>query len=310
MKKPAFRHAALIAAAVLAAYPSVHVQPADAFSIELKRAAPQRIERQRAYTLKTPEKKNVAPDADAVSQRLAAAGATLGSPVFVRIFKAESRLELWIRRRDRFVLYRSYPICFWSGKLGPKLNEGDGQTPEGFYTITRRRLHWSARWARSINLGFPNLLDKRSGRSGSYILIHGGCSSIGCFSMTNRVMSEIHYLVRAAMKAGQRHVHIHVFPFRLTAANLATNANAPWFNFWLELKPAFDAFETTRQPPRIAICGKHYVVGQGATAQHAGTGPIEALDNGRRARSAANESACPPTTTATDGHERTVKDPL
>jgi murein L,D-transpeptidase YafK len=285
--------------------------PAAAFSIELKAAAPQRIERQRAYTLKTPEEKNVEPDGDAIKQRLSVRGLDAGSAVFLRIFKAESQLELWIRKRDRFVLYRSYPICFWSGKLGPKLREGDGQTPEGFYTITRHNLHWSARWARSLNLGFPNQLDKRNGRTGSYILIHGGCSSIGCFSMTNHVMSEIHYLVRTAIKAGQRHVHAHVFPFRMTAANLRARAQAPWIDFWRDLKPAFDRFEKTRRPPMIAICGKRYVVHPDAPA-HAGTGPIRTVDTrGQRNKgSDAGAPHCPTTTTATDERNPKAKAPL
>lgn len=309
MKKPASRLAALIAIAMTVVAADLHSPPAAAFSIELKRAAPQRIERQRAYTLRTPERSNIEPDTDLISQRLAALGIDKGSPVFLRIFKAESRLELWIRKHQQFVLYRSYPICFWSGTLGPKQHEGDGQTPEGFYTITRRGLHWSARWARSFNLGFPNRLDKRNGRSGSYILIHGGCSSTGCFSMTNHVMSEIHALVRAAMKSGQRHVHTHVFPFRMTQANLRAHAQSAAIDFWLNLKPAFDAFEKNRQPPAIAICGKRYVVGH-ATSRHAGTGPIRAIDNRRRARARADAPTCPSTTTATDDHDRTLKAPL
>lgn len=310
MLKSGLSNVLSIALIVLAVLAASYAEPAAAFSIELKAAAPQRIDRQRAYTLRTPEKNNVEPDTDAVAQRLTALGIDKGSPVFLRIFKAESQLEVWLRRRGRFVLFRRYPVCFWSGKLGPKLKEGDGQTPEGFYTITRRNLHWSARWARSINLGFPNRLDKRNGRTGSYILIHGGCSSIGCFSMTNRVMSEIHYLVRAAIKAGQRHVHAHVFPFRLTAANLVARAEEPWIDFWRDLRPGFEIFEETKQPPRVAICGKRYVIRPNASSR-AGTGPIRVIDKGgRNTRSASRSTRCPSTTTATDERSPQARAPL
>lgn len=256
---------------------------AYAFSIELKRAAPGRIEQQRAYTLQPAEKANVPPQENAIANRLKNLGVESGAPAFIRIFKSESSLELWLFKNDRYVLYERFPICFWSGKLGPKAHEGDGQAPEGFYTITRRQLHWSARWARSLNIGYPNRLDRRHGRTGSHILIHGGCSSVGCYSMTNRAMSEIHYIVRLALRRAQSHVQVHIFPFRMTDENLAAHATSPWHGFWQELKPAYDLFEKSRRPASIAICGKHYKVKP--SRAHAGeVGPIRVLHHGRRAR--------------------------
>ena len=55
----------------------------------------------------------------------------------MRIFKEEAELEVWKEdKTGRFALLKTYPICRWSGELGPKVKEGDRQAPEGFYTIT------------------------------------------------------------------------------------------------------------------------------------------------------------------------------
>src|SRR5690606_6041180 len=111
---------------------------AHALSIELKDVAPDRIERQRdaeAGRLPLPN----TPDVERLEARLSDAGLKAGAPMLIRVFKASSELELWMEKGDRFVLFATYPICHWSGTLGPKLKEGDKQTPEGFYTITRRQ---------------------------------------------------------------------------------------------------------------------------------------------------------------------------
>jgi murein L,D-transpeptidase YafK len=194
------------------------------------------------------------------SRRLAAKGLTAGSPVLIRIFKGESELELWLRREDRFELFSTYRICFWSGGLGPKLREGDRQAPEGVYTIGPEQLHLKGRQPRSLDLGFPNALDRANARTGSYILVHGGCRSIGCYAMTDRVMEEIFSLSEQALQHGQQRIQVHAFPFRLTEENLQLYASHPWHGFWLNLKDAYDAFERTHTPPRVGVCEKKYVV--------------------------------------------------
>ena len=156
------------------------------------------------------------PDLGNLSGRLAAFGASAGAPVFIRIFKREFELEVWLRKGDRFHLFATHPVCRWSGGLGPKLVEGDGQSPEGFYTVDRGAMNPASRWHRSFNLGFPNVLDRAHGRTGSLLMVHGGCSSVGCFAMTDPGVDEIWRLVQAAHRAGQRLVHVHVFPFRMT----------------------------------------------------------------------------------------------
>ena len=230
---------------------------AFAVSIELRDDAPDRIERQKAAaTGKLPLPGT--PDTGQFASRLAAQGLKPGLPMLIRIFKAQSELEVWMEKDNAYVLFATYPICHWSGTLGPKQREGDKQTPEGFYTITSRQLHRLGRWTRALNLGFPNAFDESLKRDGSYILVHGGCSSIGCFAMTNPVIEEIYSLTSASLRAGQRHVPVHVFPFRMTQANLDGHKNVEWRDFWMNLKEGYDAFERTKRPPYVSVCDGRY----------------------------------------------------
>lgn len=236
--------------------------PANALTIELKDAAPDRIERQRQAArgaLPLPG----TPEVSETAARLEKLDLSEGDPVLIRIFKEETELEVWMKKGERYVLFATYPICHWSGTLGPKLAEGDKQSPEGFYTITRRQMHRSGRWPRSLNLGFPNVFDRSLLRTGSYILIHGGCSSVGCYAMTNPVISEVFGLVEKALKAGQQHVPVHVFPFRMTQANLDKHSTSEWLGFWHNLKRGYDSFESTRLPPVVSVCNGKYDIRDG-----------------------------------------------
>lgn len=201
-----------------------------------------------------------APEAGPLQARLAARGLSLGAPVFIRIFKRSSELELWMKKGDRFTLFATYPICRWSGRLGPKLREGDRQSPEGFYTVSRAQLNPRSRWHRSFNLGFPNRFDRAHGRTGSFLMVHGGCSSIGCYAMTNPAVDEIWRLVTAALDGGQKRFAVHVFPFRPGLLRKALWADSPWAPFWRDLEPGYDLFEKTRVPPLVRVCNKRYVL--------------------------------------------------
>lgn len=180
--------------------------------------------------------------------------------MLIRIFKAESELEVWVKKRSVYVPFATYPVCYWSGGLGPKLREGDRQTPEGFYALSERELHHGDRWRRSLNVGYPNVFDRANGRSGSNILVHGGCDSIGCFAMTDAVNAELYDLVAASLRVSGDYVPVQVFPFRMTDANLATYPTGPWKDFWADLKQGYDSFERTRLPPNIGVCGRRYHV--------------------------------------------------
>ncbi|MFM1816456.1 MAG: hypothetical protein RLZ98_3151 [Pseudomonadota bacterium] len=235
------------------------VNSAQAVEIVLNDVAPDRIERQRGHAAGRLELPNQ-PAGEDLDARLEAKGLKLGAPIFIRIFKKESEAEVWMKKGERFVLFATYPICHWSGTLGPKLEEGDRQNPEGLYSVTRRQLHRSGRWPRSLNIGFPNAFDRTLKRTGSYILIHGGCTSVGCYAMTDEAVREIYLLANRALAAGQPEIYVHAFPFHLTNSRLAGYASHQWYGFWGNLKQAYDAFAETRVPPKVAVCKDRYVV--------------------------------------------------
>ena len=245
--------------------------------------------------LEQDRKPQEASEALALMHRLAAKGMAMGNPIMIRIFKLESQLEVWMHTGTRFELFAAYPICNWSGTLGPKLAEGDKQSPEGLYAIGARQLHRSGRWRRSLNIGFPNTFDRTHGRSGSYVLVHGGCTSEGCYAMTDPAMDEIFQLSEAALGGGQKRIHVHAFPFRMTADNLAAYAHSEWSVFWWNLKEAYDLFERTRVPPSVSVCNNRYVVGKDdedcaanlstASATRVQPKRVRRLRKGRHARS-------------------------
>ena len=191
---------------------------------------------------------------------LAAAGLRLGDPVFVRIFKHESELEVWVRSDDRYALFRTWPICTWSGELGPKLRQGDRQSPEGFYSVGRSQLNPASRFHLSFNLGYPNAYDRAHGRTGDFLMVHGNCVSIGCYAMGDAQIEQIYTLLAAALDNGQARADVHVFPFRFDRPPQADWRAQRWGEFWADLEQGFDAFERTRVPPRIEVRQKRYRV--------------------------------------------------
>ena len=181
------------------------------------------------------------------------------APIFIRVFKEEAQLEVWKQERNgQYALLRSYEICKFSGRLGPKLRQGDKQAPEGFYEIERKNLNPWSRNHLAFNIGFPNAFDSSLGRTGDHIMVHGGCKSVGCYAMTHKNVEEIYALVREALLSGQDSVPFHAFPFRMTAANMARHADDPNMPFWEMLKVGHDAFERTARPPRVAACDGRY----------------------------------------------------
>jgi murein L,D-transpeptidase YafK len=204
-----------------------------------------------------------APDPARLGARLKEKGLKLGDPVYLRIFKGDAEAEMWVKRGPRFELFATYPICAWSGQLGPKLQEGDRQSPEGFYTIGKGQLNANSRYHRAFNLGFPNLYDAQNNRTGAALMVHGSCASAGCYAMTDPAIDELWALVTAALNGGQERVPVHVFPFRMTEERMAAFAWHPWIEFWRDLKPAYDLFEETRIPPQAVVCNKRYAVERG-----------------------------------------------
>ncbi|BEO36124.1 transpeptidase [Serratia marcescens] len=202
----------------------------------------------------------------------------LGSPVYIQIFKEERKLELYARMGNEFRLVNTFPICNFSGGLGPKRREGDFKSPEGFYSVDARHLKPDSKYYRAINIGFPNDYDKSQGYSGAYLMIHGECKSIGCYAMTNTYMDEIYRYVEAAFAYGQSRVDISIYPFRMTDQNLKRHASSSYIAFWRQLKPGYDYFAKNHQPPMMTVDNGQYVLGQplmssGQMTQYASASP-------------------------------------
>lgn len=183
-------------------------------------------------------------------------------PILIRAYKKEAEMEVWKRGTDgRYALLKIYPICRWSGQLGPKRKQGDRQAPEGFYTITPGQMNPNSSYYLSFDTGFPNAYDRANGSTGNYLMVHGTCSSAGCFAMTDASMSEIYAVAREAFAGGQRAFQFQSYPFRMTASNMAKYRNDPNAPFWRNLKEGADYFEALRDEPKVGVCGTKYVFG-------------------------------------------------
>jgi len=209
----------------------------------------------------------------ALEKKLTNAGLSLGAPTFIRVFKSENLLETWLQNEEtgRYALFKTYPICNYSGTLGPKLAEGDHQAPEGFYTVTASQMNPWSQYHLSFDLGFPNEYDRALGRTGSHLMIHGDCKSEGCYAVTDDAIEEIYLLTEASIREGH-HVPIHAFPFRMTPRNMQHHASSHWISFWKNLKQGYAEFELTKIPPPIQVKNTEntfaYAVMKNASTRH------------------------------------------
>lgn len=186
-------------------------------------------------------------------------GMTKSDPVLIRSYKQEGELEVWKKARDgKYALLKTFPICRWSGQLGPKIREGDRQAPEGYYPISPAQMNPNSSYHLSFDMGFPNAYDRQHGRSGKFLMVHGACSSAGCYSMTDQQVQDIYALVRDAQGGGQRTVQMQAYPFRMTAENLAKHRYNPNMPFWKNLKEGSDYFEVTHEEPRVTASSGRY----------------------------------------------------
>jgi murein L,D-transpeptidase YafK len=198
---------------------------------------------------------------DQTKAELESKGLTLGAPLYVRIFKAESEMEVWLGRpAGDYVLFRTYAICNWSGDLGPKTREGDKQAPEGFYMVSARQMNPRSANYLAFNLGYPNAYDRAHGYTGSALMVHGGCRSVGCYAITDAAIQELFVLAREALAAGQREFPVHAFPFRMSEENMAIREGSRWYPFWQNMRQGYDIFEISHRPPVVGVKDQRYVI--------------------------------------------------
>lgn len=207
-----------------------------------------------------PNTKAIKPLPAALVSKLSAMGSSPGAPMVIRIFKLTSELEVWKQTAGgTYKLLKTYEICAYSGGLGPKIKEGDRQSPEGFYSITPALMNPNSNYYLAFNTGFPNKFDRAYGRTGSDLMVHGDCSSRGCYAMTDEGIAEIYALARETFKGGNASFQLQIFPFRMTAENLARHADNPNMSFWKNIKTGYDRFEISRAPTNWDVCNRQYV---------------------------------------------------
>lgn len=197
--------------------------------------------------------------APSLETQLSQINVELGDPIFIRIFKESNELELWIQGEEKYTLFKTYEICSYSGELGPKQQEGDRQSPEGFYYVQSSQLNPFSSFHLSFNIGYPNNYDRAYGRTGSALMVHGSCVSVGCFAMTDPNVEEIYTLAEAALRNDQSFFGVHIFPFRMTTENFKRHKYSKWIKFWKNLKEGYDLFEAYKIPPKTNVKRKKYV---------------------------------------------------
>jgi murein L,D-transpeptidase YafK len=203
--------------------------------------------------------RHLAPIPPATMALMASKGMSQSDPILMRAYKKESEIEVWKRGSDgRYALLKTYPMCRWSGQLGPKTHEGDRQAPEGFYGVTPAQMNPNSSFHLSFDLGYPNAYDRAHGRTGAHLMVHGSCSSSGCFAMTDEAISEVYALARESFASGQRSFQFQSYPFRMTAENLARHRMDPNIAFWKNLKEGSDYFELAKQEPQVSVANQQY----------------------------------------------------
>lgn len=233
---------------------------------------------------------------------MSARGTTPSAPILMRAYKKEAEIEVWKKGRDgRYVHLKTFPICRWSGQLGPKQKTGDRQTPEGFYAIAPKQMNPNSAYHLSFDVGFPNAYDRAHGASGSHLMVHGTCSSAGCFAMTDQNVEEIYSLAREAFAGGQGAFQFQSYPFRMTAQNLARHRSDPHIAFWRQLKEGSDRFEATGEEPAVGVAGGRYVFGPSKDAAREALAKARLADEETKVTKLVEDGVAAVRTTYSDG---------
>lgn len=204
-----------------------------------------------------------------VPSELKSLGLAAGDPVFLRLFKKEQELELWMQARGHadFTLFRVYRLQASSLTPGPKRREGDRLIPEGFYyqTASQYREHDQSVGDREeIDLGYPNDWDRLDADvSGAAVLAVGASRDSVCL-LSAEDMAEVKTMIGAAFSSGQRVLRLHLFPFRMSDEMMSRewNESSASADFWMKLKEGYDFFENAGFPPNVTVdsSGYHFSV--------------------------------------------------
>ena len=183
--------------------------------------------------------------------------------VYLRAFKMDRELEVWVSDGKIWKLFAVYPFCANSGIPGRKRIQGDRQIPEGCYKITEFNL-WS-NYHLSMRINYPNEADwfwADTSKPGGDIFIHGGCVTIGCIPITDKYIEELWTIC----KKTNEEIPVHIFSTRFDKqANLRKLYTFVYtkedFLFQEEMKKVFFYFQKWRRIPDIKIDGKgKYVI--------------------------------------------------
>jgi len=174
--------------------------------------------------------------------------------LIIRAFKREKAMELWAADEPNqpHIRLRRYMIAAWSGELGPKRREGDGQVPEGLYEIDR--FNPSSQFHLSMRLNYPNASDRvfaDKDNPGTDIYIHGSDVSIGCMAMTDRVIEELYLACYESSTASNRRVQVLVLPYKGKAP--AGMWPGEMVSLWEQLFAISNRFDETHVLPRVRI---------------------------------------------------------
>lgn len=192
------------------------------------------------------------------------------SHMYVRSFKYDRQLELWVKGRvgEPYKLFKTYRVCMQSGSMGPKRMEGDYQVPEGFYHIND--FNPNSMYHLSLGLNYPNASDRILSDSlmpGSNIYIHGNCVSTGCIAIGDEPMEELFYIASVVKGQGQEFIPVHVFPVNykvrksIEYLNAVVSKSPSLAHFSSNIRPVYDYFEVRKQLPLIMVNGKgEYVI--------------------------------------------------
>ena len=186
--------------------------------------------------------------------------------MLINAYKAEGKLEVWLKAKSdkQYSCFKTYDFCAHSGTLGPKVIEGDGQTPEGFYYINV--FNPMSSFHLSLGVNYPNSVDSaRTGadrKTGGDIYIHGNCVTVGCIPLTDDKIDEVYILAVEARNSGQDKIPVNIYPFKMTNANIQKySAQFPaQLSFWKSLQPGYLAFEKHRNMADVKEVKGKYIL--------------------------------------------------